>query len=128
MRRTRKRTEADAVTVSSPAPEQTTPLDIVLKEDASKERWKVLRWRPVRRRSHKKEAEHSGHSEAGVVTCVLAGMICGLMMFVFSCVFSEMVRRMINHSQVVHMLPVLTRLAVAVVRYPLGRSLGRTNC
>ena len=78
--------------------------------------------------SHKKEAEHSGHSEAGVVTCVLAGMICGLMMFVFCCVFSEMVRRMINHSQVVRMLPVLTRLAVAVVRYPLGRSLGRTNC
>jgi hypothetical protein len=35
---------------------------------------------------------HAGeHHEASMATCVLSGLICGLMMFVFCCVFAEMV-------------------------------------
>ena len=28
---------------------------------------------------------HSGHAEASVVACVLSGLLCGLLMFVFAC-------------------------------------------
>lgn len=37
----------------------------------------------------KKSSE--AHAEAGIITCVLSGIVCGVMMFVFCCVFAEMV-------------------------------------
>ena len=47
-------------------------------------------WARVRPKTQTKAVHTKRHGEASIVTCVLAGIVCGVMMFVFCSVFAQM--------------------------------------